>query len=179
MTDAIFRELLTEMATLARPRVELDAEGGPRTPTYDEVATGVAVRIAPAATASEDDLLGRTEEVTHVAYLEPIDLRPSDRLVTHPVATTLAEDVEAGAMTLPVASVAGFLDGQSVEIGSGGGVEERVVVTVGSDELSVADGLDAGHGEGAPVRVVRRFEVIAVEDEAGMGHHLRAAVREL
>lgn len=177
MSDGIFHELLTETATVERPVVELDGDRAPRTPRYEELAAGVAVRLAPARTVSEDGLLGRSEDLTQVAYLEPMDLRPADRLVTRPVATVLSADVAAGATELPVADTAGVLEGQSVEVGAGNAVEEHVVAQVGSGVVTLAKGLAREHEEGEAVRVVRRYEVIEVADEAGAGHHLRAVVR--
>ena len=104
MGDAIFRELLTQMATIARPRVELDGEGAPKTPAYEAIEDGVAARIGRARTASADDLLGRDEDVTHVAYLEPTDLRPSDRLVMRTAEASLVADADAGETVLSVSS---------------------------------------------------------------------------
>ncbi|MGD9495694.1 MAG: hypothetical protein AB7Y46_05225 [Armatimonadota bacterium] len=175
MGDAVFRELLSETAAIMRPRVTVDGEGVPATPRYEQVSAAVPARIMPRSTASEDDLLGRMEDITHLAFLEPADLRPSDRLVTRPVATALAEDVWAGASVLPVASSEGFRDGQSVEVGE----EERIVTAVAAGALTVAPALAEAHEAGEAVRVLRRFEVIEVVDEAGAGHHLRAVVREL
>lgn len=177
MADGVFRELLTETAMVERPVVELDGEGAPRTPRYEELAAGVGVRLAPARTVSEDGLLGRTEDVAQVAYLEPMDLRPADRLVTRPVATALSADVEAGATELPVADTIGLLEGQSVEVGAGDVLEEHVVAQVSVGTVTLARGLAQEHLEGEPVRVVRRYEVIEIADEAGAGHHLRAVVR--
>jgi len=179
MGDAIFRELLTETATVERPTVELDGDRAPRTPRYEELAVGVAVRLTPARTVSEDGLLGRSEDVTQVAYLEPMDLRPADRLVTRPVATVLSEDVEAGTTVLPVADTTGLLQGQSVEVGAGDALEEHVAAAVGAGTVTLAAGLANEHGEGESVRVVQRYGVIEVADEAGAGHHLRAVVRAL
>ncbi len=134
MGDGVFRELLTATATVERPVVELDGDGAPRTPRYEEVVAGVAVRLAPARTVSEDDLLGRTEEVTLIAYLEPMDLRPGDRLVTRPVATVLSEDVAAGA-TEPA-------EGEAVRV-----VRRHEVI-------EVVDEAGAGHHLRAVVRVL-------------------------
>lgn len=179
MGDGVFRELLTATATVERPVVELDGDGAPRTPRYEEVVAGVAVRLAPARTVSEDDLLGRAEEVTLIAYLEPMDLRPGDRLVTRPVATVLSEDVAAGATEPAVADTTGLLEGQRVEVGAGTGREEHVIAVVGAGTVTLAEGLAREHAEGETVRVVRRHEVIEVADEVGAGHHLRAVVRVL
>lgn len=179
MGDGVFRELLTATAAVERPKVERDGDGAPRTPRYEELVVGVAVRLAPARTVSEDDLLGRNEAITLIAYLEPLDLRPGDRLVTRPVATVLSEDVAAGAAELPVADTTGLLEGQSVEVGAGDALEEHVVAAVGAGTLTLAAGLAREHAEGEAVRVVRRHEVIEVADEAGAGHHLRAVVRVL
>ncbi|MEA3400640.1 MAG: hypothetical protein U9R79_05275 [Armatimonadota bacterium] len=177
MVDATFRELMTGEAAVMRPDVDLDGEGGLKTPVYEEVQSGVRVRIARARTDSEDDLLGRAEDISHVAYGEVVDVRPADRLVTRPVQTALAEDVESGATELPVASTDGLHDGQDVEIGAI--VEERVITVVGASSITVSPALEAEHSAGEAVRVVEQYEVVAVEDAAGAGHHLRMMVRKL
>ncbi len=177
--DAAFERLLTDEATITRPQVELDGEGGPKTPRYEDTGTTVRVRIVAAGTASEDDLLGRTEDVTHLVYAEVADVRPSDRLVTRPGATTLSEDAGAGATVLAVACTSGFLDGQRIEVGAGDCADEVTVVSVGEGELTVSPGLAEGHVEGEAVCVLQRYEVMAVEDEAGAAHHLRMAVRRV
>lgn len=179
MGDAIFRELLTEVGKITRPRVELDMDGGPKTPVYDEVESEVAVRLQPADTASNDDLLGRDEDVTCVAYLEVTDLRSSDRLVLREAETTLLAEAAVGVTELCVTSTKGFTDGAEIVVGSNGGSEEHVVVAVDGTMLTIAEGLKADHSAGETVSVIRRFEVVSVEDEAGAGHHLRAVVREL
>lgn len=170
--DATFEALLTATAQITRPRVDLDAEGGPKTPVYEPTGESVRVRIVPARSGSEDDLLGRTEDVTHVIYAMPADIRMGDRLVTRPVTTALSEDVDAGATALPVADTDGILDGQRVEIGP----EELTVTAVSGNALSVTPALASGYEEGEAVSVVMRHEVLGVEDAAGMGHHLKMTV---
>ena len=178
MGDTVFRELLTEVATIARPRVELDGEGAPKTPSYEAIEHGVAVRVGGARTASDDDLLGRDEDVTHVAYLEPTDLRPSDRLEIRTAESSLAAGADAGETVLSVSSTDGFVEGACVVIGVNATAEEQIVASAGGQVLVIAEGLARGHEAGESVGIVERFEVIAVEDEAGEGHHLRAVVRE-
>lgn len=179
MGDAIFHELLTQTATIARPRVELDDDGAPKTPAYEAIEDGVAVRVGRSRTASDDDLLGRDEDVTRVAYLEPTDLRPSDRLTIRTAEASLTADAQVGETALGVSSTNGFLEGACVAIGGNGAAEEQIVVSADGQTLVVAHGLASEHEAGEPVGVVRRFEVISVEDEAGAGHHLRAVVREM
>ena len=127
------------------------------------------VRITPAHCGSEDDLLGRTEEVEHVIYAMPADIRMGDRLVVRPVTTTLTEDVDADATALPVSSTAGVVDGQRVEVGD----EELTVTAVSAEAVTVTPGVAEGYNEGEAVSVVVRYEVLGVEDAAGVGHHLR------
>jgi len=172
--DRTFAGLLTATAEVMRPTVELDAEGGPKTPVYEKTGQSVRVRITPARSSSEDDLLGRTEDVTHVVYAEPADIRVADRLVTRPVTTALNEDVDAGATVLPVTSTAGIRDGQTVEIGG----DEATVLEVETDALTVAPGVSVAYDEGEDVCVVERYQVQGVEDAAGMGHHLRVTVAD-
>ncbi len=175
MADATFDELLTETAQIERPVVELDAEGGPRTPTCQPTGESVRVRIADARTLSERGLLGRAEDVTHVIYARIADLRAADRLVTRPVTTALAEDVEAGESTLPVEATDGIRDGMCVELGA----QEMTVRAVGAGELTVTPPTNADHEAGESVRVIERYLVMAVEDAAGAGHHLRIAAKAL
>ncbi len=179
MGDTIFRELLTEVATIARPRVALDGEGVPKTPVYEAVEDGVAVRVGRARTASDDDLLGRDEDVTRVAYLEMTDLRPSDRLTIRTAEALLIADAEVGETVLSVSGTEGFVEGACVVIGANGYAEEQIVASASGQVLVLMEGLASEHEAGEAVAVARRFEVIAVEDEAGEGHHLRAVVREL
>jgi hypothetical protein len=173
-TDATFEDLMTGMAQVARPTVELDGDGGPKTPVYESTGESVRVRIVPAHASSEDGLLGRVEDVTHVIYAMPADIRVADRLVTHPVATKLSEDVEAMATELPVVSTNGFQDGQRVLIGG----EELTVTGVGAEALTITPILAQGYDEGEAVTVAIEYEVLGVEDAAGMGHHLRITARE-
>ena len=179
MRDASFRKLLIEEVIVRRPSVELGPEGVPYTPTYADVADSVRVRVMPASAVSEDDLLGRLEEATHVLYVEPFDLRENDRIVVRPAATALTEDVQQGATTLPVKSVGGMLEGAQVEIGVGSVRELRTIVGVGCGELEVAPELQEAHEQDEPVSMVRKYDVLTVSDEAGTGHHLRAVLREI
>jgi predicted RecA/RadA family phage recombinase len=172
--DATLEDLLTATAMIARPRVELDADGGPRTPVYEATGESARVRITPARSASRDGLLGRVEDVTHVIYTEPADIRMGDRLVTRPRAAALSEDVEAGVTVLPVDATEEIRDGETVEIGA----EERLVVAVTEESVTVASALAGGYEEGEAVRVVVRYEVLGVEDAGGMGHHLRLTAAE-
>ncbi|MFP4250394.1 MAG: hypothetical protein ACLFU7_12090 [Armatimonadota bacterium] len=172
--DATFEDLLTATATIARPRVELDADGGPTTPVYEPTGESARVRITPARSASRDGLLGRVEDVTHVIYTEPADIRLGDRLVTGRVAAALSEDVEPGATVLPVRSSGEIRDGERVEVGA----EERLVVAVTEESVTVASALAEGYEEGEAVRVVVRYEVLGVEDAGGMGHHMRLTAVE-
>lgn len=173
--DATFSRLLTATAEITRPDVELDADGGPKTPAYHATGESARVRITPARAGSEDGLLGRTEEVTHVIYAPPADIRMGDRLVTRPVTTVLTADVEAGETELPVARTAGIRDGQSVQIGA----EEPTVMSVTAEAIVVTPGVASAHEEGEAVSVVERYEVLGVEDAAGMGHHLRLTATKL
>lgn len=175
MGDAVFMELLTETATVLRPRVALDDDGAPKTPAYERTGDEVRLRVMPGRIASADGLLGRTEDATRVVYAEMADLRPADRLEARPVRTELADDADAGETTLPVESVAGLLDGQRVVVGD----EEVTLVAVGVDEVTVTPGLAADHEAGEAVEVLVRYEVLTVEDEAGAGHHLRLRAIEL
>ncbi len=168
-SDATFEALLTQTAQIARPSVELDGDGGPKTPTWELTGESVRVRIAPARSGSEDGLLGRTEDVTHVIYARFADIRVADRLITRPVTTALSDDVEAGATELPVSATAGIRDGQRIEIGD----EELTVVEVGSVAIGVTPGVASDYEQGAAVCVVVRYEVLGVADAAGAGHHLR------
>jgi len=178
MGDANFQGLLADEVLIRRPAVELDVEGAPQTPTYEQVADGVRARVMPGSAASEDDLLGRLDEATHVLYTQSLDLRTNDRIVVRPVTTELTEDVETGETILPVASTVGMWDSAQVEIGSEADREVRTIIEVRVGELVIASGLDAAHEKGEPVSMVRYYDVLVIQNEAGAGHHLRAALRE-
>jgi hypothetical protein len=177
MTDQVFRNLLIHRVEVGRPRVELDFDGSPETPTFDTVAAALPCRLTPARNVSEDDLLGRAEEATHVLYAEPTDLRAGDRIRLRPVNTTLAEDAGAGETVLMVQTPDELNVGIEVEIGSGQSTEERTITNVGTEEIEVAPALDQDHQTGEPVSVVRQYHVLTVQDEAGAGHHVKAALR--
>ncbi|MGI5820362.1 MAG: hypothetical protein ACOX9R_19920 [Armatimonadota bacterium] len=174
-TDATFRGLLLATAEITRPDVTLDAEGGPRTPTYHPTGASARVRITPARAGSEDGLLGRMEEVTHVIYAMPADIRIGDRLVTRPVTTALSEDVEAGETELPVACTDGIRDGGRVRVGG----DELTVMSVTAGAVVVRPGVAIACEEGEAVSVVERYEVLGVKDAAGMGHHLRLTATDV
>lgn len=172
--DATFAELLTATAEIARPVVALDADGAPKTPTYEPTGESARVRITPARSTSEDDLLGRVEDDAYVIYAESADIRMGDRLVTRPVTTALSEDVEAGAALLPVESTDGLRDGRAVEVAG----LEFTVLAVEGDSIRVTPLVLLSLEEGESVSVVVRYEVLAVKDVAGAGHHLRVVAVE-
>lgn len=174
MADATFEALMTLTAEIARPRVDLDDDGGPKTPVFEATGESVRVRITPARSGSEDALLGRIEDADHVIYAMPADVRMGDRLVVRPVATALSECVDGGATELPVVSTDGIRDGQRIEIGD----DELTVTGVDAARVSVTPGVEAAHEEGEAVRVVVRYGVMGVEEAVGVRHHLRiTAVR--
>jgi hypothetical protein len=172
--DAAFEELLTTTAEIARPQVTVDGEGSPMTPVYAATGGSARVRIAPARSTSEDGLLGRTEDVTHVIWAEPADIRMGDRLVTRPLETELSEEVASGDVVLPVNRTEGLREGQTVEVDA----EQATVIAVGSNALTVDPGLADGYEAGTTVRLVVTYEVLGVEDVAGMGHHLRITAED-
>ncbi len=173
--DATFVALLDQTAQIARPVVELSGDGVPKTPTYEATGECVPMRVTPGSGDSEDDLLGRVADATHVIYTTPADIRVADLLVTRPVTTALSDDVQAGDTALPVEDTDGIVDGQRVEIGQ----EELEVQTVGADAVTVTTGLEQGYEEEEPLSVIVRYEVLGVEDEAGAGHHLRIAAAKV
>ena len=177
MTDQVFRNLLIHRAEIGRPRVELDFDGSPVTPAFDEVEAALPCRLAAVKNVSEDDLLGRAEEATHVLYAEPTDLRAGDRIRLRPVNTTLVEDAGTGETLLAIDSTDELKVGIEVEIGSGQSTEEHTITNVGTEEIQVAPPLDQDHQTGEPVSIVRQYHVLTVQDEAGARHHVKAALR--
>ena len=173
MADAVFDGLLTETAEIERPEVGLDVEGGPQTPTYQATGETVRVRTADARILSERGLLGRTEDVTHVVYAQISDLRHGDRLLTRPWTTVLTEDVETGVTLLRMVSTEGLRDGQRVALGG----QELTVLAVECDQIRVTPATGASYEAGESVTVLERYLVMAVEDAAGAGHHLRVAAK--
>ncbi len=177
MADQTFGNLLIHRVEVGRPRVELDIDGSPETPTFDTVTAALPCRIAPARNVSDDELLGRAQEATHVLYAEPADLRAGDRVCLRPVNTTLTENASAGATLLAVEDANEFNVGVEVEIGSEQSTEEITITNLGTDEIEVAPALTNDHQAGDPVSIVRRYHVLTVQDEAGAGHHVKAALR--
>ena len=177
MTDQVFNSLLIHRAEIGRPKVELDFDGSPGTPTFSTVVTQLPCRIAPAKNVSDDDLLGRSEETTHVLYANPTDIRANDRVSLRLVKASLAEDASAGESILIVQTTNELNTGIKVEIGSGLTTEERTITSVTTDEIEVAPPLNQDHPTGEPVSVVQKYHVLTVEDEAGAGHHVKAALR--
>jgi len=179
MADTVFSSLLVHEAEVKRPRVTLDQDGAPATPVFDTLASGVPCRVAPLTAGSEDDLLGRAQDASHVLYLAPGDLRVADRIVLRPVRTTLAQAAQEGADELEVADSTGMAAGMQIEVGSGETAETKMIADVAGHTVTLRDGLAAEHDEDDPVSVLRQHEVLAVQDECGIGHHLRAVLKEL
>ncbi len=179
MRDDVFRSMLVHEAQIGRARVELDIDGAPLTPVFDPVLSDLQCRVTPARQVSDDDLLGRSAEATHWLYCEPVDLRVGDRVWLRPVQTLLTEAVEAGHAMLCVDDTSGLRVGGAVEVGSGGEAEERIVASVGVDLIVVTPAVSEEHEAGETVSVLRTYEVLTVDDEAGLGHHLKAAIREI
>lgn len=177
MSDQAFANLLIHRVEIGRPKIELDFDLAPETPTFEIVAAALPCRIAPAKNVSQDDLLGRTEQATHVLYAEPTDLRAKDRVSLRPVSTALTEDAGVGETILTVQSADGFNTGIEVEIGSGETTEERTITSIDTDEIEVAPALDHDQQAGEPVSVVEQYLVLSVQDEAGAGHHVKAVLR--
>lgn len=179
MADQVFGGLLVHEAEVRRPRVELDQDGVPKTPVFEPLVPCVACRLVPARAVSDDDLLGRTQDASHVLYVEPMDLRVADQAVLRPTRTALSEDAMAESHELEVLDSSGLLAGLEIEVGSSGSAETNMIAEVAGTTIVLRDGLGAEHEAGEAVSVLRHYEVLAVQDECGIGHHLRAVVKEL
>ena len=179
MSDAVFRSLLVHQAQVERPSVGLDEEGAPATPVYRTLASGVVCRLEGLRAGSSDGLLGRLAEATHVLYLEPMDLRVADRVVMRPVQSQLVAEASAGTAEIELSSTKGMWAGAEIEVGSGANAELNMIAEVSGSLARLRDALVTTHEAGEVVSVVRRYEVLSVQDETGVGHHLRAVVKEL
>jgi hypothetical protein len=169
--------LLRDVVSVRRRQVDLSTLGSPRTPRYVLVTEDVPCTLQPLSSEYGETVIGQAERATHVAYLEPADVRAGDLLVERVVHLELAEDVEAGSSVFRVADEAGLVAGLRVELGTGAESELHLVMGCVGDEATVDGPVTAGHVAGEPVYVVSAYEVCGVRDEAGRGHHLRLDLR--
>lgn len=177
MRDGGFLTLLRDVVSVRRPQVDVSTLGNPRTPRYVMVTEDVPCTLQPVSSQYGETVIGQAERATHVAYLEPADVRAGDLLVERVVQFKLAEGVEAGSRVFRVADDAGLVAGLRVEFGAGTDCELRLVVSSAGDEATVDEPLAVGHEAGDAVYVVSTYEVCGVRDEAGRGHHLRLDLR--
>lgn len=177
MGDGSFLTLLRDVVSVRRPQVDVSTLGSPRKPRYVLVTEDVPCTLQPVSSEYGETVIGQAEKATHVAYLEPADVRAGDLLVERVVRLELAEDVEPGSRVFRVSDEAGLVAGLRVELGAGVDSELRLVVSCDGDEAAVDGPMTTGHTAGEPVYVVSVYEVCGVRDEAGKGHHLRLDLR--
>ena len=179
MRDECFAGLLDDIAHVLRPEVTLSARGSPRNAVYRQVEGEVACAIQPVAGTLRETVIGRLEQATHVAYMEPRDVRAGDLLAECLAQGSLAEAAEQGGGVITVAEGMRVRRGGRLVVGEGEEAELAVAVVVSGATVGLMTALERGHEAGDAVTKVTAYEVLAVRDEAGVGHHLRASLREL
>lgn len=179
MRDACFVQLLHDVVCIWRPQVEVTRELGVRTPVYRLVAEAIPCMIQPASCRVLETVAGRVEQVTHTAYLEPVDLRPGDLLVERTSTATLAEAAHPGDEVVRVVGGSWVAVGDRLQIGAGETSELSLALSVDGGVIGIGAPLAAPHGQDEPVYRVVSYEVLGVADEAGAGHHLRVELRAM
>jgi len=179
VADPCFAALLDDTVTVRRPSVQVSTGGNPRTAQYDYLCGDVPCSLQPVGAQVREGLLGRLERVTHVAYLEPLELRAGDLLLQTLRATSLSEVASSGARTVAVSDAAAVARGDRLEIGEGAESELGVAALVDGATVQLMTPLVRSHEAGEGVSVVGGYEVVGARDEAGRGHHIRADLRQL
>lgn len=179
MADPCFEGLLRDVVSIRRPEVALSPGGSPRTPVYGFLTGDVPCSLQPVSSTFRDTLIGALERITHVAYLQPTDLRPGDLLVEHLMADALSEAASEGDQTVKVVGGTEFSVGDGLEVGGGEGSELSLSTWISNGTIGLSTPLEFSHEAGSPVSSIVGYEVLGVWDEAGYGHHLRATLRML
>ena len=91
----------------------------------------------------------------------------------------LADDLEAGAALIAALDGVAPVAGDEIGIGEGDEREVRRVAEVAEAGVELELAVELAHAAGSQVALRRRYEVLAVEDEAGQGHHRRVVVRRM
>jgi hypothetical protein len=172
--------MLKDRLVLDRAQSSVGSELTLATPGYDRVDEVRRGLIQPVSGNGDKGLLGRLPETTHVAYLTygGEEVRVGDVLGKVTAEGALVEAAEAGTAALEVSGLT-VTAGADIEIGAAEGLERRRVAAVSGTTLTLEAALATAHRKNEVVRVVRRYLVVGVSDEAGQGHHLKIALREL
>ena len=179
MRDPGFAALLRDVVSVWRPEVSVSWEGDPRTPVYALVASGVPCALQPVSDSTRETLLGDIERATHVAYLQPTDLRAGDWLAEEAAGDVLAAPAAQGGRAVTVAHTGRVARGDRLCVGADSGAELVLAGDANGVTASLATALRYAHAAGESVSVVVAYEVLGVRDEAGQGHHLRVDLRKL
>ncbi len=180
MTEAAFETLLCHRVRIKRPTVALDGVLSPADAEYVATTAGeLEARVSPATAQAERGVLGQAAQATHFMYVAPTELGPNYRVEQVGLKTELASAAEAGATVVRVSDAGELRPGDLIELQDSGEAQQRVVVEVKAEELTIEPALAAALGAGSDVTQLRAYRVLTVEDEAGAGHHMRALLEEL
>jgi hypothetical protein len=180
MQETNLKWLLHQRLYHERATVPVSSDLSVSAPVYQRGAEPLAGLVQPVKGQLHRGVGGAWPESTHVAYLQPgSGILPGDRVAEVVQETTLLLEVEAGAEHVWLESSSGIVSGLQVEVGDEVSGERRAVQYVEKQAVQVRPALLREHAAGERVIVLRRFEVVAREDEGGQGHHERLGLREV
>jgi hypothetical protein len=177
MNDYLFAEVLNRQGSVSRAAVTVEAGGLAREAVYGLVQAAAPLRLRPVRGGLDDGLLGLWPSAGAVAYLAAGTLRARDRLGVVRAIEELAEDAEAGAVTLALGAGHGIVAGDRLHLRGGGRWAEVLVAGAEAEAVTLDLPLGEAWAKGAQVETVVAYEVLGVEDPAGAGHHQRAVLR--
>ena len=176
MVDANLRQMLQQTAYVDRAEIgtsRLD----PLSPEWVRQTGPLPALVQPLRGDLAATVAGKLPDATHVAYLEAgPKIVPGDGLVVESLVGELTEEADVGASQITVTEEE-WGPGDLVEIGEEAVLERFVVEATDRPVLELAGTLALYHGTHERVAAVLRYEVLAVEDEGGQGHHLRVVLR--
>ncbi|NPV46502.1 MAG: hypothetical protein HPY69_06075 [Armatimonadetes bacterium] len=180
MVDVALAALLEHDLGIERATVASGPELGVANPEYVLVAS-VKGLVQPAGATARSGLLGLYPESSHVVYLAGVvpEVAVGDLVVRRAAQGVLAEPLEVADQVIQVSGALSLLAGDEIEIGEGAGREVRRVAEWSGEGFLLERPVEVAHAEGSPVALRQRYEVLGVEDEAGLGHHRRVVVRRL
>jgi hypothetical protein len=176
MADINLRQMLRH--TVYVDRAEMGMSGlNPLSPQYVRQSGPLPALIQPLRGDLAATVAGRLLEATHVAYLATGPTILAGDFVTQELLVgQLTGSAAAGATRVGVTEEA-WGPGDLVEVGPESALERLAVRTTETGWLDLEAALAEAHLAGERVAAVRQYEVLAVEDEGGQGHHLRVVMR--
>jgi len=176
MRDGNWQSLMRQKACRERPLVGVGADLRVAEAEYLR-GEEMAVCVQPRGVGAAAGWLGLYPDATHVVYLAaPAErLEAGERLSVVAGETALSAASTHGDSEIIVDDGRGFVPGVVVAVGD----MWRRVLKVEGRKVTLTSELEHACAVGTPVRRMRRYLVLGSEDEAGQGHHLRVAVREI